>query len=426
MLRWTSVLLAMLCLSLAACGSDDSNGSGRTASTTDVADCDPKGVTLTTAYLSVQDAAMREAKAAIERRYAGLEVDAKPSSAASYDDLTQQIVADRAAGKEYDLISSGNNQIRFYVDTFDPLPFDAGVLPATYRKEALPIGTVGGKLFAVPAQVSTPNIIINEDLLREAGLDPKDPPATYSELFAAARKLRSVSDGPPVAIDIQAVEDWYVQAAVQSAGATFIAEDGTAGFGDEAGVAGLELYGTLGREKLAAPVPLEEAIGGFASGKTPIMFGGNSGVGIYQEQIGDKFDWTLAPMPIADRGEPRMPAGGNSWMVLATDDCRAAFASELVAELLQPKTIAKGLVGATYTPVDTEARRILKADKSLGPQAQAAYDYSLDLTPWGGWPGDSTPKVNQIIETMVAKLIRGAPVQPAVEEAVAAIDAEVQ
>jgi multiple sugar transport system substrate-binding protein len=96
-----------------------------------------------------------------------------------------------------------------------------------------------------------------------------------------------------------------------------------------------------------------------------------------------------------------------------------------VAELLRPKTMATALAVATYTPVDTEAHGMLEANKELSPHAQAAYDYSLELTPWGGWPGDSTPAVNRIIETMTGKLIRGAPVQATVDEAVAAIDAEV-
>jgi multiple sugar transport system substrate-binding protein len=317
--RWTAVPLALLCLFLAACGSDEPNEEARTASTKDVSACEADGATLTTAYYAPQDPAMQAAKTALERRHPGLTVEAKPSSAANYDELTQQIVADRAAGKDYDLISAGNNQVRFYVDTFDPLPFDASALPRTYRKEALPIGTVDGELFAVPSQVSTPNILVNQDLFREAGLDPDDLPATYSELLAAARKLAPLTDGPPVGIDIVGSDDWLVQAAVQSAGATFVADDGTAGFGDAAGVEGLELFATLGREKLADPVPFEEVLGNFVSGKTAIMFGANSGVGIWQEQIGDKFEWTHAPMPIADGGEPRLPAGGSSWMVLAQD-----------------------------------------------------------------------------------------------------------
>jgi sn-glycerol 3-phosphate transport system substrate-binding protein len=48
---------------------------------------------------------------------------------------------------------------------------------------------IGGKLYSMPWNISTPLLYYDKDAFREAGLDPEKPPQTLEEIRAAAEKL---------------------------------------------------------------------------------------------------------------------------------------------------------------------------------------------------------------------------------------------
>src|SRR5699024_6419933 len=47
-----------------------------------------------------------------------------------------------------------------------------------------------GKLVSMPFNSSTPVLYYNKDAFKKAGLDPEQPPKTWEELSAAAKKIR--------------------------------------------------------------------------------------------------------------------------------------------------------------------------------------------------------------------------------------------
>lgn len=54
-----------------------------------------------------------------------------------------------------------------------------------------------GKIYTIPANLSLPNTLVfyNKTLFKEAGLDPENPPKTYSEFRAAAKAITEASNG---------------------------------------------------------------------------------------------------------------------------------------------------------------------------------------------------------------------------------------
>ncbi|WHX50110.1 sugar ABC transporter substrate-binding protein [Paenibacillus woosongensis] len=54
-----------------------------------------------------------------------------------------------------------------------------------------------GKIYTIPAYLPLPNTLVfyNKTLFKEAGLDPENPPKTYSEFRAAAKAITEVSKG---------------------------------------------------------------------------------------------------------------------------------------------------------------------------------------------------------------------------------------
>src|SRR5690606_12625684 len=57
------------------------------------------------------------------------------------------------------------------------------------EKNILNYYTVDDKLYSMPFNSSTPILLYNKDAFKEAGLDPENPPKTFSEIKAAAEKL---------------------------------------------------------------------------------------------------------------------------------------------------------------------------------------------------------------------------------------------
>ncbi|MFZ7947072.1 MULTISPECIES: ABC transporter substrate-binding protein [Bacillaceae] len=54
-----------------------------------------------------------------------------------------------------------------------------------------------GKIYTIPAKLDLPNTLVfyNKQLFKDAGLDPENPPKTYSEFRAAAKAITKAEDG---------------------------------------------------------------------------------------------------------------------------------------------------------------------------------------------------------------------------------------
>lgn len=82
---------------------------------------------------------------------------------------------------------------------FEPIDLDPAVkagLPAGNLIEG--VNVFNGKVYGVPLSAaggSNAYLWFNKDLLKKAGVDPNNPPATYDDMRAAARKIKRAGDG---------------------------------------------------------------------------------------------------------------------------------------------------------------------------------------------------------------------------------------
>jgi sn-glycerol 3-phosphate transport system substrate-binding protein len=90
------------------------------------------------------------------------------------------------------------NFVREYVingeiDPFDPLIEKDGKILVAYMDEfwpaSRPNAVIGGKVYGVPFQNSTPLLYYDVAAFKDAGLDPDRPPATWTDWLAAAKAL---------------------------------------------------------------------------------------------------------------------------------------------------------------------------------------------------------------------------------------------
>lgn len=201
------------------------------------------------------------------------------------------MISDTAVGKPDDLINTGLSQVKFWVDGYQPAELDPAKLPDGYNEKLLGAGTVDGKTYVAPFQISAPVLFVNNDLLRSAGLDPKTPIASYDDLVAAAKQISVKTGKPSISISTDGLPDWFAQGFVQSAGGNYVNQDGTAGFGDETGVAALGIWERLAKDKTLLNVGGTDAMAEFTAGSLPFFVYTTSTTSMISEGINGKFDW---------------------------------------------------------------------------------------------------------------------------------------
>ncbi|MDE2334623.1 MAG: ABC transporter substrate-binding protein [Rhodospirillales bacterium] len=122
----------------------------------------------------------------------------------SYDDTDLKTRAAIKAGHPPAVALMSANFIRNYAIMRAAMPLDRlisaeGTTDAAYMKRffpaLLPNAVIGGHVYAIPFQNSTPLLFYSVDAFRQAGLDPNKPPQTWAEWYADAKKLTVVKNG---------------------------------------------------------------------------------------------------------------------------------------------------------------------------------------------------------------------------------------
>ncbi|ADU29282.1 ABC transporter substrate-binding protein [Evansella cellulosilytica] len=167
--------------------------------------------------------------------------------------------------------------------------------------------TVDGSLYSMPFNSSTPALLYNKDAFEEVGLDPENPPTTFSEIMEAAEML-TTDDRYGFSI---LGHGWFFEQLLSTQGADYVNNDN-------------------GRSDIA----------------TEAIFNGEEGL--------RAFEWINEMNKAGTFGY-----FGSSW-----DDVRAAFQAEQVAMYLDSSAGTKGTVdnapfavGSGFVPYADEVER---------------------------------------------------------------------
>lgn len=180
---------------------------------------------------------------------------------------------------------------------------------------------VDGKTYGFPIRGNSIHLVYNKAMFREAGLDPDNPPKTLDELADAAVKLtKRDADGNievfGFEIGMNADSHWTMHAfspIFWGFGGEYQKEDGSSGFGTEAGIKALEYWNKLVNELQVSPV--ERVTNGFVSGKIAMMLDGEWNFRAWREDYPElDYGITTIPMPSEDV-TPRIPLGGRACVI---------------------------------------------------------------------------------------------------------------
>lgn len=182
------IALCLIALGLlAACGGGSGNTGGKTtirfANWADAEDATRPGI----------EALIKK----FEASHPNIVIKSEP---VSFTDIEHQMLLQAQSGNAPDVAELAGNYT-FTVAatrTLQPLEQLAG---AQYQQSIIPdelkLGEVGGQLVAVPWTVGPVGLWYNKKLMKDAGLDPAKPPATWNDLLSA---LRAVHQKNPKAI----------------------------------------------------------------------------------------------------------------------------------------------------------------------------------------------------------------------------------
>ncbi|MGW6690645.1 ABC transporter substrate-binding protein [Streptomyces sp. NPDC054961] len=189
-----------------------------------------------------------------------------------------------------------------------------------------------GKLYGLPTSNYTMGLLVNRKLFQQAGLDPDQPPRTWGEVRAAAKKIAALGNGTAGYGDysVENTGGWHFTAAMYGMGGDIVGSDGKAAFNNATGkqiVDNLHAMrwedDSMGKTQLLKWGDLQKQM---ASDKLGMFLAAPDDITYMVQQLGATYDnFGMGPIP----GGAATLAGGNGYMIKkgsSPDKVKAAIA----------------------------------------------------------------------------------------------------
>jgi lactose/L-arabinose transport system substrate-binding protein len=298
---------------------------------------------------------------------------------------------------------------------------------APYKVE---LATLDGQVYSLPFDSGVTGLFYRTDILAEAGYKAEDlQDITWEQFIDIAKVVKEKTGHPMLGIDLN--DAGAIRILLQSAGSWYFNADGTANLaGNPVFKASLETYAKLLQTpEIYKPVSgWADYTGGFTSGEVASVFTGVWMTGTIKA-ANMSGQWGVAPLPKLSGVEGATHAsnlGGSSWYVLASSEEKATAVDFLAevwgkdADFYQKILVDNGAVGSLLAARDGEAYKA--SDEYFGGQA-----VWQNFSDWLG----AIPPVNyglftNEVDAAVAAQLPGLASGGSVDDAIAAIDAQVQ
>jgi ABC-type glycerol-3-phosphate transport system substrate-binding protein len=277
-----------------------------------------------------------------------------------WDSIAQKLPTAIISGSGPDLATPDYNvaTIQQYVANGLALPLDdlipqvgQGVLP----QAVIDSFSVGGKLYAAPANYATLLLYYNKDLLSKAGIAA--PPKTMTALQDDAVKLSNGNGQYGISLaDNATIQMWPVL--IWSDGGDLISNKCSA-LADPKTIGTVEKWSALIRDKKISPVGStgQDADNLFAAGKAAFEINGPWAAGQYKS-AGVNFD--VAPVPVGDSGKP-VTLASTVPTIVSSKTAHPKEAQTFLAWWLSKDTQAQLSTAAAYAP----SRNDMATDPSI-------------------------------------------------------------
>ena len=335
----------------------------------------------------------------------------------SYEDATQKVLREAVTNQLPDVTFQGLNRVRVLVDKNIPAPLDGYIAAEKdfdkqgFHQAMFDIGTVSGKVYALPFAISLPIVYVNLDLVKQAGGDPNKLPTTWDGLIELAKKIKALGpdiNGITYCWDITG--NWLWQAPVFARGGTMLNADETkVAFDGPEGQFAIKTIARLVTEGGMPNLDQPSMRAAFAAGKTGIHITSTSDLNKITQMIGGKFALKTHAFPDVVSPNGRLPAGGNVVMITAKDKAKRDAAWEVVKFWTGPKGAAIMAETTGYMPPNKVANDVYLKDFYVkNPNNYTAVSQLPLLTKWYAFPGDNGLKITDVIKDHLNSIVSGA------------------
>ncbi|MGI3164398.1 extracellular solute-binding protein [Pseudooceanicola sp. 200-1SW] len=305
-------------------------------------------------------------------------------------ETTQQVLADIISGSAPDAVRVTGSVLATYINSGRAQPLDACLDAQPELLAQLDTGLLDnfrgadGKLYAMPFYTTLPALYINKQAFRDAGLDPETPPATWSELRAAAATLSDADKGK-YGVLFYMPNTYLFEAQMESAGGAWTDASGALSADNPGTVDTFAfLRGLVEDGSMPAIAPSafwSEFAALFRSGDLGMMLFSAS---TYPGLIGGlEFETTIAPMPIKGSGSMVANASANGFVMLATDPAKQEATCKALSSFLTPEAVTQVVKTTATVPHNVTATA---APDLLGTYfAENPAFVTVNAQPSGSW-----------------------------------------
>jgi ABC-type glycerol-3-phosphate transport system substrate-binding protein len=244
--------------------------------------------------------------------------------------------------------------------------------------------TDGGRLYGIPTKNYSMGLVYNKTLFQRAGLDVKNPPKTWAEVRAAAKKISALGDGIAGYAEYSAgnTGGWHFTAELYALGGQMVTDDGTkADFNNAMGRQVLQnlkdmRYGdnSMGDRQLLQWADLLTNAGG---GKVGMFVGAPDATTAIVTQFQGRYeDWAMGPMPGQDGPAKATLGGGEGYFFkkgLSPDQVRAGL------RWLSEQKLTPGKGQFDYARAKPQNQPVGLPQPQLFTVGSSTYQQELDL-----------------------------------------------
>lgn len=326
-----------------------------------------------------------------------------------YKGLTQNLQAAMASGKNPDVVQMGYSFLNYAAENFKYTDLneafknagDANFMKDNYLPNVLELAqTDDGKQIGLPYSVSVPVLFYNPEIFKQAGLDPENPPKTWSEVTAAAKTIKEKTGNTGFFMQEYA-DNWTQQALIESNGGQMLKKvDGkvVAAFDTPESAEAYQVIADMVKDGTGLHATNEEGFQAYLSGKLGMVCTTIGKRANFEKSA--KFPVKAAPFPAFEGKEVKVPAGGNFLMVFSKDAEKQKAAIEFIKYLESPAALAKWSTGTGYLPPRKGVAEDPNGFKKLvdeNKNIQMALDMMPMVTKWASFPGANGLQAEQLL-----------------------------
>lgn len=360
-----------------------------------------------------------------ERLHPNIHVSVQSASATTGPAVAALVQQDEAAGDQPDVVQLGLDSLRYFVNALGAKNLNriAGASQLAsewggdhpYAPAIRALGTLNKIPFAVPWTLSSPVLFYNASLFQKAGLNPADPPTTWTELMADAEKIKQTTGAAGLSTCIAGSTsgnvDWCTQGFIFSAGGKVLSAPTKPGpkltFNNSRTIYAMKVLQQLGESGAIVNVTTGQSIQEFGQGKLAMVMNSSAAQALLLSAAGTQFQVLDAKMPAFGTEKTAPTNSGSALAVLSTDSVRQRASWELIKYLTSDAAqtaITENIGYAPLRPTLTNDPKYLASWSHTQTLLTPNLDQLKHIVQWEDYPGSNWGQIEMLLETAAANI----------------------